>query len=127
MSYFIDTQVLLWLEESPEKISPKASAIIFSPEPIFVSIASVWEIAIKRSLNKLKVEKSTEMFINDFIRDYSSKLITIELKDVLLIENLPNIHRDPFDRMLAAQCINRSIPLISIDTIFDQYSIQRIW
>lgn len=127
MSYFIDTQVLLWLEDSPEKISKKASDIIYSSAPLLVSIASVWEIAIKRSLNKLTVTKPTEKLIDDFIKDYTSNLISVELKDILLIEHLPNIHRDPFDRMLAAQCMNRSIPVISIDKIFDQYSIQRIW
>ena len=127
MNFIIDTQVLIWMEESPQKISKPAQEIIYSDEPIYVSAASVLEIVIKRAINKLTVSKSTEGFISSFLSDYSASLLNISIKDILLVEKLPMVHKDPFDRMLAAQSQNLNIPIISADRIFDEYPVKRLW
>jgi PIN domain nuclease of toxin-antitoxin system len=127
MRYLIDTQIMIWLEMSPEKLSQKVADILSSPGIFHLSKVSVWELVIKASIGKIKLEKPTGIFVNDFLKDYSIDLLDINLDDMLGTENLPGIHKDPFDRLIIAQCISRNIPLISADQLLEQYPIQRIW
>lgn len=127
MQYLIDTQVMLWQEENPDKLSSKAASLFLSADSLLLSKASVWELVIKFSLGKIKLDKPIAVFINDFLKDYSVELMDISLDDILQIEKLPPIHKDPFDRLIIAQSIVKNIPLISADSLLDQYPIQRIW
>lgn len=111
MQYLIDTQVMLWQEESPDKLSGKAAGLLVSGD----------------SLGKIKLDKSITEFVNDFLKDYSVEIMDISLDDILYVEKLPHIHKDPFDRLIVAQSIVKNIPLISADHLLDQYPIQRIW
>lgn len=128
MDYIIDTHVLLWMESDPEKISRKVISILTTgTDNIFISMASIWEIAIKRSLQKLEIAKPTLELITDFQSGYNAEIITVELNDILAVEKLPYLHKDPFDRMIVSQAIERNIPVLSVDSIFDKYIDNRIW
>ncbi|MEP7319976.1 MAG: PIN domain-containing protein, partial [Panacibacter sp.] len=65
--------------------------------------------------------------ITDFLTGYNAEILTIQFNDILGVEKLPYLHKDPFDRMIISQAIERNIPVLSVDSIFDTYTITRIW
>ncbi|MCT7986147.1 type II toxin-antitoxin system VapC family toxin [Laspinema sp. A4] len=92
-----------------------------------ISVASVWEMAIKQSQNKLTLENLAADYIADKIQWADFDLLSINLRHLRLLSNLPFHHRDPFDRLLIAQAIQENIPILSKDIAFDAYPVQRIW
>lgn len=93
----------------------------------FLSLVSVWEMQIKRQLGKLSLNLPLPELIASQQQTNSLQLLPIELNHIFTLENLPQFHRDPFDRLLIAQAITEQIPLLSIDTVFDHYPFQRLW
>ena len=98
-----------------------------NPTDTFVSIASLWEISIKTSIGKLPLNTSLESIINDFIYADGLKILAIQPKHVLKVMNLPLHHKDPFDRILAAQVLVDGLSFATRDPLFDSYGIQRFW
>ncbi len=127
MKYLLDTHALLWFINDDNSLSEKAKSIIENSEnQILVSIASFWEIAIKRSIGKLDLKQSTEELFKE-TQNLNFILATIDERFIFLIETLPLHHRDPFDRILIAQAIVENLEIISIDEAFDAYPLKRIW
>ena len=126
--YLIDTYTLLWIVTDSPKLSDRAKTLYLNPEnKIIISLASIWELAIKSSLNKLTLEKPLEEFIDEHIKGNDIQILNIELPHILRIEKLPFHHRDPFDRLIISQQIENNLPVIGSDKEFDQYGIKRIW
>ena len=126
-SYLLDTHTAMWFFNGDEKLSQTAKEIIcdFS-NSIFISIASAWEIAIKLNIGKLDIVSSTA----DFLRDAETNriaILPINPSSLTLIETLPLIHRDPFDRLLIATAIAEKITLITADINIPQYNVSHIW
>jgi PIN domain nuclease of toxin-antitoxin system len=92
-----------------------------------LSAGTIWEIGIKVGLGKLSLSLPYRLWMDTAIADLDLELlpITVEYADVQA--GLPGHHRDPFDRLLAAQALKDGLPLISADAIFDQYGVRRIW
>jgi PIN domain nuclease of toxin-antitoxin system len=90
-------------------------------------MASIWEISIKVSLNKLEIKSSLETFVEKHIIENDIHLLNIELEHVYPLVKLPFHHRDPFDRLIVSQAIYEKMPIISSDKNFDLYSVKRIW
>jgi len=125
-SFLLDTHTFIWLTENdPNLPNNLREEIDFAPE-VYVSIVSLWEIAIKLNLGKLALQKSYET-IETKLEASDITLLSISFSDTLKICTLPLYHRDPFDRMLIAQSLNRSLILISKDTKFDAYNVPRKW
>jgi PIN domain nuclease of toxin-antitoxin system len=127
MAILLDTQVLIWLEESPSLISERLRERISNEANTFFSMSSVWEMAIKLKTGKLSIAQPLAIFVDGLRKDYSFKLLEISLDHVYHTQQLPLHHRDPFDRLLISQSIVESIPIISSDSIFDAYGIERVW
>jgi len=128
MKYLIDTHTLLWIVTKNQKLSDRARELFLNTENlIFFSLASLWEMAIKISLNKLFLEEPLKDFIQTHIKGNDIKILNIEINHILSLENLPYYHRDPFDRLLITQSMNENIPILSSDKVFDLYPIKRIW
>jgi PIN domain nuclease of toxin-antitoxin system len=127
MQYLIDTQIMIWLEGNPEKLSPAATLVLSSPGSFFLSKASVWELVIKISVGKIKLEKPTDFFITDFLNSFSIQLMDIGLSEILSQEKLPLFHKDPFDRLIIATAIKNDMTILSSDDLFDKYPVKRIW
>ena len=123
----IDTQILIWMALQPDKLSLPAKRYIESANTLFISNASIWEMAIKVKTDKLNVEYELEAFIEMAIEKHQLKLLPILLSDIYYTQKLPLHHRDPFDRIIAAQSLVQNIPLISSDEIFDAYNVNRLW
>jgi len=94
---------------------------------MFISIASIWEMAIKVSLGKLQLSQPFDLFITNQLILNDIRILDIAINHSLFVATMPFHHRDPFDRMIIAQSLTESLPLISADTAFDSYGIARIW
>jgi len=124
----LDTHVLLWWLSDDERLSKRARAALQSAKnERFVSIATAWELAIKVSLGRLKLPTAVGRFLADQLPSNAMSLLALSLYDVDLVERLPFHHRDPFDRLMAAQALERNLVMVSIDPIFEQYGVDRIW
>lgn len=122
----IDTHALLWFLNNESRLPNSIRQQIESTEFVFVSIASIWEIAIKVSIGKLTLLSPLETIQLNMIA-LNIQVLPISFEDTKCYVNLPLHHRDPFDRMLIAQAINHSLAIVSADTTFDAYPIQRVW
>jgi len=128
VKYLLDTHTLLWIVNDDPRLSKKSKQVYLNSENLILfSIASLWEIAIKISLKKLSIEEPLNEFIQIHIKGNDIKFLNIEVPHILLLENLPYHHRDPFDRLIVTQCIHEDITLLSSDKMFDLYPIKRVW
>lgn len=127
MKVLLDTHALIWFVEGVDKLSLKAKLTIEDLENTrLVSIASLWEIVIKSSLNKIEMKKSFEE-INKLLFDNDIQILKINVDHLNTLLSLPHHHKDPFDRMLIAQSITENIAIISVDQQFKPYSVNVIW
>jgi PIN domain nuclease of toxin-antitoxin system len=121
--YLLDTHVLLWALAEPKRIKPKVRALLEDMDnQLVVSVASLWEIAIKSSIGKMK-DLPEEVI--PLLREHYT-LLNISYKDILCIRHLPMIHRDPFDRMLVAQAQQNKLPIITRDKQISAYNVKVI-
>jgi PIN domain nuclease of toxin-antitoxin system len=128
VNLLLDTHTFIWWTISPNRLSVKASESIVNQDNIlFLSLVSIWEMQIKIQLNKLNFDYPLADLIQRQREVNNLNLLAIELAHIYSLSSLANHHRDPFDRLLMAQSIAEKISLISIDKIFDEYSIDRIW
>ena len=128
MQALLDTNAFLWWAADDAKLSAIALSTISNPEnEIFFSVASAWEIIIKTRIGKLNLPESAESYIPARIEHYFFQVIPMEMEHVLQIWNLPNHHKDPFDRVLIAQSQVESLPIITKDEKISLYDVEVIW
>lgn len=128
MKYLLDTHTLLWYALGDPQLSTTAKSLIFDGRnQALVSAASFWEVAIKVSLQKLTLHQPYDDFVSACISDYGFVILPVEPRHTVPLTAMPFTHKDPFDRLLAAQAIIEGIPIISNDPIFDSYGVQRLW
>lgn len=121
----MDTHAVLWFLSGDDRLSGRARETMESPDSVLlVSAASVWEMAIKASLGKLRVP-------DDFLEALSEQgfgVLDVTGPHAWAVRDLPLLdHRDPFDRQLVAQALVESLPVISGDPVLDQYGVERHW
>lgn len=128
MNLLIDTHTLIWYYQTDARMSPIGRTFIEDPaNQVFVSAASHWELAIKISTGKLTLAKPFPDFLLHAITDNGFAILPIEPRHTAELIALPYHHRDPFDRMIVAQAIVETMPIISVDPILDSYPVRRIW
>lgn len=123
----LDTHAFLWFITDDPRLSARARDAIINAEQALVSMASCWEIAIKASLGKLTLSAPPERLLAEQLAENSFDLLHIELAHVSRIAALPWHHRDPFDRLIAAQTLAEKLPIVSNDTVFRKYGVKRLW
>jgi PIN domain nuclease of toxin-antitoxin system len=127
MNLLLDTHTLIWFFNGDILLSEKAKQLIIEAQHRkFVSIVSVWEIAIKISLNKLIFAGKTKGFL-DLISNNGFELLSVDKNYILELEKLPFIHRDPFDRLLVATAISEKMHIVTTDSNIQKYSVNYIW
>ena len=128
MRQLLDTHTFLWYITDNPKLSRRSLERIQNEEnDNLLSLASVWEMAIKQSIGKLRFNLPLDVFIPQQLQVNEMQLLDIQLSHVAEIATLPLHHRDPFDRLLIAQAMVEQIPILGTDSFFDAYAIERIW
>jgi len=124
----LDTHAFLWWIADSGRLSRKARRLIADEtNDIAVSAASAWEIATKHRIGRLPGGEAVALDVAGRISDQGFSELPISVSDGERAGRLPGPHRDPFDRMLAAQALSRGLPIISIDGVFDRYGVDRLW
>jgi len=124
----LDTHAFLWWIADSGRLSRKARRLISDEtNDIAVSAASAWEIATKHRIGRLPGGEAVALDVAGRISDQGFSELAISVSDGERAGRLPGPHRDPFDRMLAAQALARGLPIISIDGVFDRYGLDRLW
>ena len=124
MNYLLDTHVLLWWIFSEGHLSENALNLMSNPEnALYWSAASSWEISIKYNLGKLELKQPPDKMIPEQL--YINNILSLSIRDehAFLAGLLPDIHKDPFDRMLVAQAIIEKLKIISTDPVLSRYDI----
>jgi PIN domain nuclease of toxin-antitoxin system len=127
MRYLLDTHTYLWFRISPQELPVSILDILTdSTIKLVISIVTPWELAIKTGIGKLN---AAGLLLDMESRESSAGFIFASITTGQAIRSglLPSYHRDPFDRLLAAQALDMRVPLLSRDKVFDLYGVQRIW
>ena len=121
----LDTHVFLWSQFAPSKLSPKL-AELFAAEDVcwHLNQISVLEIQIKYDLGKLELPETPQKFLPGLIQDSGLNFHPLENKAIYMLGKLPQLHRDPFDRLLIASALVKGWEIATVDRIFDQYPVQ---
>lgn len=131
MSFLLDTHAFLWFVNDHSSLSSTAKSIIEDQQSIvYLSAASIWEMAIKSSLGKLALPASLQQFVETHIARNYIGLLQISAEHAETVAKLPfpqSGHRDPFDRMIVAQAICHDLTIISRDAALSDYPINRLW
>lgn len=128
MSFLLDTCSFLWVTLNPEKLSSTFLNRFSDPNnTIFLSSVTVWEIGIKYSIGKLTLPTNPSLFIPEERKNHHISRLELNEADTFHLENLPLIHKDPFDRMLVCQAIERSLTILTPDPLIRQYPIRVLW
>jgi PIN domain nuclease of toxin-antitoxin system len=128
MRLLLDTHAFLfWITDS-EALSESARGHIEDPEnELYLSAASGWEIAIKTKLKRLELTGPPERVIAEQMAFNHIQSLSIQMSHALNTYHLPQLHRDPFDRMLVAQSMVEEIPILTRDPAISQYKVETIW
>ena len=129
MRYLLDTHVLLWWRLDDSRLPVRLNSLLEREggEEIVFSMVSLWEIAIKRSLGKLKLEGDLGEFARDLEGKHRFRLLGLETPQVVRLEKLPRHHGDPFDRMLIAQAIEIGATAVTDDPHWKKYPVKLRW
>jgi PIN domain nuclease of toxin-antitoxin system len=122
----LDTHALIWFVSNDPNLPVSTRDKIESADDVFLSIASLWEMAIKLNIGKLALQGNFED-IEPQLNAAGITILPLTFADTVQFRYLPLHHRDPFDRILVAQAINHSLVLVSRDVAFDAYDLQRLW
>lgn len=128
MKYLLDTHTYLWILFEPANLSKKVLRIVENPEnALYLSVASIWEIIIKFKIGKLNLRHSPAKIISESLVAIDCKILEITMAHTFGLLNLPDLHKDPFDRILVCQSNHEKLPIITKDSLITQYKVNAIW
>ena len=125
----LDTCTFIWLCGEPDRFSPTVQSL-FQKEPyteLYLSDASVFEIAIKSSLGKIELPESPREWVRKQIEMWEIRSLPLSREELFISAELPWHHKDPFDRLIIATAKHRQLPVITSDRIFTSYGLEIIW
>ena len=127
MDLLLDTHTLIWFLNGDEKLPDNVRDAIENPNNSkIVSIASIWEISIKISLDKFRFPNGFKRFL-EMIDENGFELLPVTFEHAIIVSTLEFIHRDPFDRLLISQCKNDNLTIATKDENIRKYNIETIW
>jgi len=128
MKALLDTHAFIWWVTDDSQLSSTARSIIAEPRNIlFLSAASAWEIVIKVRLRKLNLPEHPKTYVPSRLTINRFESLPIRMVHALQVANLPELHRDPFDRIIIAQSQVEKMPIVTVDSLMTQYPIDIIW
>lgn len=127
MRLLLDTHVLIWWSGDLEQISDRTRATILDADEVLVSPVSAYEMALKHQLGRLPGVADLLSDLSGYLSAQAFSVLPIGLAHAELAGRLPVVHRDPFDRLIAAQAQIEQVALVSGDTVFDAFGVRRLW
>ena len=128
MRLLLDTHAVLWFAAGDPALPASVRDRLTDPaNEIRVSHATVWELAIKISLGKLRLDRELSVWLDRYVEGNGFAYLPIAREHAAGVAALPHHHGDPFDRLLAVQCAAENLTLVSRDPAFDAYGIKRVW
>ena len=127
MNLLLDSHALIWFLNGDSRLSSNAKKSIEDPaNQNFVSIATVWEIAIKNSLGKLNLTRPLSELPGQ-LHQNGFDLLPVEFRHIFQVNRLPFHHRDPFDRIIIAQALEERMTIVGLDPEFPAYGVPVLW
>jgi PIN domain nuclease of toxin-antitoxin system len=127
MKLLLDTHTFIWWDADPDRLSLSALQACEHPEnSIYVSVVSLWEMQIKSQLGKLQLRLRIDELVIAQLKNGVS-FLPVTIGPILGLADLPNVHRDPFDRLLIAQAIFEDAAIVTADPVFSQYPVNVVW
>lgn len=126
MRFLLDTHTFIWFINGDDELSLSARQAIVDAEDNYISVASLWEISIKVSLNKLELKTAFNEIASQIVTN-GFQILPLTFEDTEMLLKLPFHHRDPFDRMIIVQAINNDLMVISRDSSFQAYNVKVVW
>lgn len=129
MSLLLDSHVLLWiLIAAEDRVPPRVRELVEDPrERVVVSVASQWELMLKSAIGQLRLPEPPEQLLFDVVDDAGFRVLDVQPRHTRALAELPQIHADPFDRMLVAQALVEDMDLVTGDEILHRYPVRTIW
>jgi len=127
MKLLLDTHAFLWFIDDSPALSTWGKALLEADNELFLSVGSLWQIAVKLRLGKLTVAMPTESLMTEQLTANNIETLPISVPHLVHVSTLPLHHRDPFDRLIIAQAIVEQMSVASADPAFDAYPIERLW
>ena len=128
MKLLLDTHSFLWFVTNDAQLSARALALISDPaNDVFISPATFWEVAIKVSIGKYPLTVPFDSFFTTALTANTISILPIEIRHAAMVAAMPMHHKDPFDRMIAAQSLVEQISVVSVDVALDSYGVIRLW
>lgn len=124
--YLIDTCAFLWFLDDNPNLSMRARDAIGRSRDLYLSIATLWEIAIKKTIHKLNLAESVTD-LEEICNDYGITILPVKTRYLEMIQKLPLIHGDPFDRLIMATALEEKLLLITCDSNIRKYDIELLW
>jgi PIN domain nuclease of toxin-antitoxin system len=126
----LDTHTFLWAVTDPSRLSARARSVIEAVEhEVLLSVASVWEMAIKAAIGRLALPGFSDLgaFVNTQMRETGFGVLPVRLEHALRVGSLRQLHRDPFDRLLVAQAQVEGLTLVTRDPRLSGYEVETLW
>ncbi len=128
MRLLLDTHTFLWWIADDPRLSPRASALISDgANQVHLSAASAWEIVVKSDLGRVEVPEPVDRFLTVQLEANAFLPLPIHMRHALGLAALPDVHRDPFDRILVAQAIAEDLTIVSGDRMLQRYPVTLEW
>jgi len=128
LKLLVDTNVFIWSAVDIGRLSPAAIAVLEDPNiRRYVSVVSVWEMQIKYAVGKLPLREPAERTAAKFAEALRAEFVPTSVEHVALLDKLPRVHDDPFDRMIVAQAIAEGMTIVTPDEVIAKYPVSTLW
>jgi PIN domain nuclease of toxin-antitoxin system len=128
MRLLLDTHTFIWFDSQPVQLSDTCRSMLADQNnSLFLSIASIWEMQIKCQAGRLNLRLPLSRLIDEQLQNAGLEILPVKAQHVYELQNLPDVHRDPFDRIMIAQAIVEKMSFMSKDSVLGGYPVQQVW